>query len=374
MQYTETAEELREVGKHYLFDFPGDEQKKDEGIELIIEACKQGDPEAMYISLRFMLDGAIEINNDAENDVEDIEETALSYMCLLADEGYIEARAFLNAYCNERYEHTFEDVKNPHARKGMLVDFDGKPIKISRKGVFTPVDAVLSNENGKNVLTLSANIFFFMDEFFENREKYRKAVLDGIKLWQGEYEVFGGQELEVRINLTTEHQLLDSVFIMAVNEDVYSGFKNATELWGNTGKGERLQNIIDSKRSFAMRGLKWSTKSRKLICIQSEDGKFDDYEEIKHVAKHEFGHALGLGDLYYSPVDSLDGVETGSYKELDSFLIADKLYNLVMCDHHGPVSNNDIEMVVLAFSEDEMQNYQAHYRQKKISRALGNGN
>ena len=44
-----------------------------------------------------------------------------------------------------------------------------------------------------------------------------------------------------------------------------------------------------------------------------------------------------------------------------------------MCDHYGPVSNNDIEMVILAFCENQMQLYQQE-RRKKVSKALGKGN
>jgi hypothetical protein len=106
----------------------------------------------------------------------------------------------------------------------------------------------------------------------------------------------------------------------------------------------------------------------------SVEDDFDDYEEIKHVAKHEFGHTLGLGDLYASAKDSLEGVEKGSFIELDGYAIQDRFYNLVMCDHHGPISNNDIEMVVLAFSKNKEQLYQPGELKRKISSALGKGN
>jgi hypothetical protein len=108
--------------------------------------------------------------------------------------------------------------------------------------------------------------------------------------------------------------------------------------------------------------------------MQSRDGKFDDYETLSQTAKHEFGHVLGLGDLYDSPIDSYSGVEKGTYKELDNYLITDKLYHLAMCDNIGPVSNNDIEMVVLAFRENKQQLYQKVKKRDKISEALGKGN
>ncbi len=97
-------------------------------------------------------------------------------------------------------------------------------------------------------------------------------------------------------------------------------------------------------------------------------------EGIRHVAKHEFGHALGLEDLYEERADRREGVPKGTYPELDGFYLCGRSYNLVMCDHHGPISNNDVEMVVLAFSENKAQLYQPDRWKGRISDALGKGN
>ena len=99
-------------------------------------------------------------------------------------------------------------------------------------------------------------------------------------------------------------------------------------------------------------------------------------KEIRAIAKHEFGHILGLGDLYQSDSDSLEGVAEGQFAELDSYSLGKRFYNLVMCDHHGPVSNNDVEMVILAFRDNRGQEFQVgrYKRQKNISEALGKGN
>lgn len=64
----------------------------------------------------------------------------------------------------------------------------------------------------------------------------------------------------------------------------------------------------------------------------------------------------------------------GSQRELDGYYLTDKFYNLVMCDHYGPISNNDIEMVVLAFRENKAQLYQPGHFKSVISKALGRGN
>lgn len=82
---------------------------------------------------------------------------------------------------------------------------------------------------------------------------------------------------------------------------------------------------------------------------------------------------LGLGDLYREEKAKLPGVKKGSYSELDGFYVSDSFYNLVMCDHHGPVSNNDVEMVVLAFWKNKKQLYQPKGIKGRVSEALGKG-
>lgn len=192
--------------------------------------------------------------------------------------------------------------------------------------------------------------------------------------WQGEYEVFGGQKLVVKVNITMEDNLFDNLYIVAVTDSVDSTIRTLNKVSVSKKQKDQINDMLTNKRSFATTGHLWSANTRKYIYVQSEDGMFDDYNEIMHVAKHEFGHALGLGDLYSSATDSLTGVVKGTYPELDSYAITDNYYNLVMCDHHGPISNNDIEMVVLAFKENRMQLYQIRSNFEKASSALGKGN
>lgn len=297
----------------------------------------------------------------------------MTLMCSSANSGYIQARAFLNAYCEERYQEEHDDLQVIESND-TLVDFDGKPIKLNRQGVFTPIDAVLENENGLNVLTLSANVVFFYGEEIAAPEKFEQAVYDGILAWQGEYEVFGGQKLKLQIHLTNDDNVFDNLIILPITGKIGATLQSVSNVIGTKKSKLQVSELMMNKRSFATSGLKWKVNSRKIICIQSRDGKFDDYEEIMHVTKHEFGHALGLGDLYASAVDSLPGVEKGTYSELDSYVINDRFYNLVMCDYHGPISNNDIEMVILAYKENKMQLYQPSRLKDKISSALGRGN
>lgn len=362
-----SAEILREVGKNCFFNCNGDTQKRSEGIQALIKAQSLGDPEATYIVARLIIDGVL------KSSAKDQQEYALTLMCSSANSGCIQARAFLNAYCEERYQDEHDDIRVVEP-SGALVDFDGKPIKINRQGLFTPIDAVLENEGVLNVLNLSINVMFLYGEEINDPEKFEQAVYDGILAWQGDYEVFGGQKLKVQIHLTNDDNIFDNLLIMPITGEIGATIQSVSNVIGTKKSKLQVSDVMMNKRSFATSGLKWTVNSRKIICLQSRDGKFDDYEEIMHVTKHEFGHALGLGDLYASTVDSLDGVEKGTYTELDSYVINDKFYNLVMCDHHGPISNNDIEMVILAFRENKMQLYQPSRLRGKISSALGKGN
>lgn len=358
---------IREIGKDYFFHHNGDMEKRSVGLRMLINSQECGDSEAMYIVARLVLDSVLKpVSGDPED-------YALMLMCGAANKGYVQARAFLNQYCEVRYETRIASKLND-VTNAPLVDFDGKRIKIDRQGVLSPVDAVLKYENGKNTLTLSTNVVFMYSDEIENSQQFEEAVLKGLLLWQGDYEVFGGQRVSVEVNITTDPRIYDNLIVLPLTSSLSDTILSITDVIGTNKKRAEINSMITSKRSFAVSGLKWSVNSRKIIYIQSDNGKFDDYEEIMHVAKHEFGHTIGLGDLYQSPSDLLDGVEKGTYDELDNYVISNKYYNLVMCDHHGLISNNDIEMVILAFRENKMQLYQPGKLKGKISSALGKGN
>ena len=362
-----TPQECLERGKLLFFSPESRSDYRDEGLRLLNSAACRGDIEAQFIVGKLLLDGRVKLKSG------DSIQRALTLLCAAADKGQPQARALLNSYCQEKY-----DASSPPVRDGApapLTDFDGQVIKIDRKGVFTPIDARLEFDGEENVLTLGVNVVIMDSGDVPDGEKFRRAVAGGILCWQGEYQVFGGQRLRVKIDLTFDDRVFDSVYIIPVTQGLGGAM---TDMWGKIGTDKikgRVDALVNDKRSMAGIGVrKWSVRSRKVIFIQSENGRFDDYEEIKHVTKHEFGHALGLGDLYSSPGDGLGGVEEGSYKELDCYCVGDRFYNLVMCDHHGQISNNDMEMVVLAFRENRMQSYQNDKLRGKISDALGRGN
>jgi hypothetical protein len=365
------CDEWRETALQCLKSDNADERNT--GIRLLLKACyDHNDFKSGFILYELILEGKLCVSND--KGVLPAQEAAFDVLRNMAGRGSVRASKMLSSLCFERYYHDVQRKILP-SPNGPLTDFEGKQIRINRKGIRTPVDAVLEYVDGVNRLTLSANLYFAFCDELPNVEDFIRAIYDGILLWEGDYRVFGNQKLEVRIKLTEEARLTDSIKIIPVTESVAAVSTGFADLIGSKKVRERTYSLINDKRSFATYCIRrWRVTAPRFIYIMSEDGKFDDYEEIKHVVKHEFGHVLGLGDLYRSVSDKLPGVKKGSFAELDSFHIKDNDFYLVMCDHHGTVSNNDIEMVVLAFWKNRMQFYQRRGNKDEISEALGNGN
>ena len=368
------AEEMFLEGE-MLFNNPDStKEEKNKGLKLILDAGNKWHPEARFFIGKRVLEGKMKLKPSRGTP----EEEGLLWIQEAAYGGCLEARVFLNQYCAQKEKKREVTTLNQGA-EGPLRDFDGKEIHIDRKGVFTPVDAKLSYENGINKLSFSANLLFvYPDEILsedgtqiKNKKAYEEAVIRGIKSWEGTYSVFGNQKLVVELDLSTEDRITDSVWIFQTGKKYGEYLKRQAKVMGS----KRIAGVIDEKRAFAGLGIKWSVNSMKIIHMQMPDDNFDDLSEISDIAKHEFGHVLGLGDLYRDDSNKMNGVKKDTFQELDDFYISDDMYNLVMCDHHGNISNNDIEMIVLAFSENKIQLYQPIKRMgKKTSKALGKGN
>ena len=362
-------EACREIGKRLIFESGRTPEKLQKGLYLLQTAVTLNDAEAQCIIGKFFLDGLLQLKSYNST------EYGLTLLCKAANNGYLNARILLNSFCDNRYKKSFSDsvISTNHP----LTDFDGKEIKINRKGIFTPIDAKLEYKNNTNILTLSANVSFLCDEYdFTDFELFKTAIISGFEAWSGEYTVFGGQKIIVKVEITDEFRVFDNVFVIPVTDELKNNIYDVWDKYGIDNENTKIaKDTLESENSFATVGYnKWSVYSRKIIFIQSDNGKFYDYPDIKDVAKHEFGHALGLGDLYASDAHGYIGVEKGTYKDIDSYYISDRIYNLTMCDYKGPISNNDIEMVLLAFSSNRVQNYQVNEYESVVSEALGKGN
>ena len=358
---------LREKGKGLFFRSGGSKTDRDEGISLIHRAACRGDAEALYIIGTEMMRGTLRPRSG------DRIECAYDYLVAAANSGSAQAKAFLNSVCLNRYGGNIHfEPSDPHP----LTDFEGKRIRIERKGVFAPVDAGLSFDGEINTLTMSANVhFLFLGNEDFDRNLYTESILRGFRDWEGEYEVFCGQRIRVELKLTTENRIRDSIHVVPLVDETRETTIRLAQAIGKGKKTRQVENVISHRRSFAGIGIgRWSVHSTKLIYMQSRNGRFDDPDELRDVARHEFGHVLGLGDLYASESDGLEGVEAGQFNDLSCFHLFGRTYHLVMCDSSAPVSNNDIEMVILAFSRNRFQRFQKDSSGRQLSEALGKGN
>lgn len=254
----------------------------------------------------------------------------------------------------------------------MIKDFNQKPIKIKKTGAIYPVDVELKNEDGQDVLYISADVFFVDLTACENEssEAWRQAVLDGFAQWSGNYKVFGDQPLTVKVNVKETDRITDCIFVAYVDE------KTSAELRDTYGtlNLKKLEQCFSQNRSFASSGflgLGWKSYLPRFIYLLPHSTR--DLEHAATVAKHEFGHVLGLGDLYQDLENGLCGVSGTQYSDIAKYYMGNSFFDMVMCNN-GPVRDNDIEMVLLAFQTNRFQNYQKVKKRDKISDALGKGN
>lgn len=296
--------------------------------------------------------------------------------------GSVRAKNYLDQICEKPARTADSPAEPDHPErtvfrdyKGPLKDFDGKVIDLRKEGLRTPVDAVLKYEDGMNILDLSLNLqFIYPDPIGEEQAAFEKAVKEGIKAWEGTYEVFGGQKVTVRLHITEEDRLFDNVIVLAYTESYKKEMDKFVEKTKDVSFLKKKNYLVQNTAASTLAFSKWSATGRKGILLKPVTGSFADAEVMKDLTRHEFGHVLGLGDLYVAEGLGFEGVKPGTYYDLDPFYVSGGRYHLIMCDPRGIISGNDIEMVILAFSTNRMQLYQKGIPGGVISEALGRGN
>lgn len=368
MRNSKYAEELFQKGCDLYFADDASIADRRKGLDHFRRAAALQHAEAMFLFGRILLSdrelGILQTKQTRENAWKSIYDAAAF--------GSLSAKHFLDQMCRERYEEKFPP-RGKGSPSGPLKDFDGNVIKIRRTGLLTPVDAVLEYKGGENILTLQADLYFDgLDEMGDpdKEEIFRSTVTEGILAWEGSYEVFGGQQLRIVMDITQGQNSFDRIRIIAGSRQLDQMITETYQKvpWANPSVYENSAAVT----SFGFR--KWTASSRKFILFRNAEKLTEDRERLKHYAKHEFGHVLGLGDLYRSAVHGLKGADSKGFAELESYEIIPQKYNLVMDNAVGPISNNDIEMVILAFSENRMQSYQPDKVNQFVSEALGKGN
>lgn len=324
MRNSKSAEELFQEACSLYFTPGASAPERRKGLDLFRRAANQHHAEAMFLFGRSIL-------TDKKLGLMITEQTirtAWASIYNAAVFGSLSAKHFLDQVCRERYEEAFPPQESA-MEAGPLKDSDGKVIRIKRTGLLTPVDAVLDYQNGENVLTLSADLVFETLEKLEDADSedaFCKTVIEGFREWEGSYEVFGGQKVRIRTEFSVNQNSFDRVRIIAGDQEldrmIMDAFQKAP--WTDQTAYENSAAVT----SIGFR--KWTARSRKFILFRHAGKLIQDPERLKHYAKHEFGHVLGLGDLYQSAAHGLKGTESEGFAELETYEIIPQKYNLVM--------------------------------------------
>ena len=274
------------------------------------------------------------------------------------------ARKLLNGLCldlsKEYLSIAYQDTAK---QKGLLRDFDGREIAFERSKI--PVKGKITAKEDKVLFELELNVLVrrLADMHLEAPAR---PIIQGIKQWQGSYSVFGGYPVEVKIKCTSELKRKSSLIINIFDDDTTDSITGILQKLGNRGK--RSASILSARRqSAALLANQWRLGAVKYINLYEQD--LLSIPKCKFLMRHEFGHILGLDDMYAEPSDGRMGVNE-VYPDIEMFKIRGNLFNMVMCSVDAPVTFKDIEMVLLAYMDGEIQRFQLKNGKGKISRAL----
>lgn len=267
------------------------------------------------------------------------------------------SRAALNKLCLSLGDNAKNHKSCP------IYDYNGNKISFKKKNI--PVEGCIYYENGRAILFLHLNV---VQRHLSDMklEKPSRVIIQGIKQWQGSYTVFGGYDIEVRIKCTSSLKRHNSLIINILDDELTDSVTNILSKLGK--KGKRSAQILSARRqSAASFGRTWRLNSIKYINLYKKD--LLNIPHCKYIIRHEFGHILGLDDMYSEKSDGRNGVSPGN-PHLAPFHIRNNIYNMIMCSVDAPVNYKDIEMLLLAYQNNEIQRYQQRFGKGEISSAL----
>lgn len=269
------------------------------------------------------------------------------------------ARKALNALCARLSANYFENA----VKTGDICDYSGKPIAFNRKNI--PVCAELVREDERSVLKISLNVV--QRNLGDMRlKKPDRVVIQGIKQWRGDYRVFGGYPVRVEISVTTELRRKNSLIVNVLDDETTDSVGSVLKKLGK--RGERSAEILGSRRqSAAVIGRSWRPEGVKYINLYEKD--LLSVPKCKFLMRHEFGHVLGLDDMYAEAGDGRPGVNE-VYPDIEMYRIRGNTFNMIMCSVDAPVTFKDIEMVLLAYRDGQLQRFQRKDGKGEISSAL----
>ncbi len=197
----------------------------------------------------------------------------------------------------------------------------------------------------------------------------KELVIDGIKSrWNSS---FTGNEYDFCEGLAVN-------FSVEINEIEAEAFKNEIHVTIKSGVCGRSHQS----------GVNWKTKCNRKITLYTSCCDEDSHEgkagsscsnytgRLYHIAQfegtaaHEMGHGMGLQDLYASAVVNHDyTIISNSEIVYSTSYFALPAAGVIM-NYNGRGTENDIEMLILAFCENEWQYYVPYGKNQKMSKAI----
>lgn len=272
------------------------------------------------------------------------------------------AKKRLNGLCLELSSNYFINCPK---KSGVLRDYDGKEISFDRGNI--PVKGTLKFSEDGAVFLIEVNVL--MRRISDMRlTKPVRPIIQGIKQWQGNYLVFGGYPIEARVKCTTELRRRSSLIVNIFDDETTDSIADILKKFGKRGK--RSASILSARRqSAASVGKSWRLGAVKYINLYEQD--LLNIPRCKFLMRHEFGHILGLDDMYQERSEGRKGVYE-VYPDIEMFRIKGNIFNMIMCSEDAPVTFKDIEMALLAYRDGIIQRFQQTNGKGEISQALKN--